>query len=427
MRAVLGIQAVVIGAFGVAWARGSSDTRARVAEVVTGHLATPNVPVAREVPLRVQPLYNDSELVSDAELAAVLKQLRPKFAPKHLKPNFVEHALRIWGVDAKFAEKGVMSGEEMKNFLVDHGRYLTSWGDAAEPLLIEDGEGVRIRWGKQAGGSVHHDHWLASLTEAGVPLNEPVFTPAHHQKSINAVLQQALRDFRLDEREVEWSAMAFGLWIPPQKTWTTSDGRQLSFDLLARRLMRGARNGGVCQGTHRIYSMALLVRLDDEFSILSPEVRGEVLDDLRKIRDLLIVSQFKDGHWPSNWPEGEEAVKKPIDDPLYRKVISTGHHLEWLAIAPRELHPPHEQILKAARWAIDTTVEQTPEGIQERYTFFSHVAGALSLWRSTRPSEFWQAWEKKEKDEGGRMNKKSERRGKHVLFILPPSSFRLSK
>ena len=35
------------------------------------------------------------------------------------------------------------------------------------------------------------------------------------------VLQEALRDFRLDETEVEWSALAFGLWIAPQKTWTT--------------------------------------------------------------------------------------------------------------------------------------------------------------------------------------------------------------
>jgi len=84
----------------------------------------------------------------------------------------------------------------------------------------------------------------------------------------------------------------------------------------------------------------LLIRLDDEFHILSTEMRERSMQHLRNVRDLIMVSQFEDGHWPSNWMDGADAVSKPIDDPLYKKVIATGHHLEWLAIAPEELHPP---------------------------------------------------------------------------------------
>lgn len=388
------VQGVVVLAFGISFAWGTVSTGSPAA-LSLGRETASAVHVERDKPLRVGPLYDDPELVSDEELAAVLRQVRPKFAPKNLKPNFVEHALRIWGIDARFAEKDVLSGTQMRDFLIDHGRYLASWGASAEPLLVDAGPGVAIRWGMQEpGGSVHHDHWLACLTEAGVPLNENVFTPGHRIKSIDDALQQALRDFHADERETEWSALAFGLWLPPQKSWQNAEGRQMSFDMLAQRLLRGALRFGVCSGTHRVYSMMLLVRLDDEHHILSPDIRAEILAHLKHVRDLIVASQFPDGHWPSNWYDGADAVKKPVDDALSRRVIATGHHLEWLAIAPEELHPPREQIRKAAKWAITTTVAQTPEQIQQFYTFFSHVGNALALWRHTRPADFWHAWER---------------------------------
>jgi hypothetical protein len=163
--------------------------------------------------------------------------------------------------------------------------------------------------------------------------------------------------------------------------------------MLAHRLLRGDKRFGVCSGTHRVYSLAVLLRLDAEFDILSDSVSEEILAHLKTVRTNLIESQFADGHWPSNWELGAAAVAHPIDDPLRKQVISTGHHLEWLAIAPQELHPPREQIRKAARWAIDTTISRTPAQILDHYTFYSHIGGALCLWRKTRPADFWLAHE----------------------------------
>jgi hypothetical protein len=255
------------------------------------------------------------------------------------------------------------------------------------PLLVEETGGVGIRWGREEGASVHHDHALASLTEAGVSLDEPVFTPRRHTRTLRNLLLQALADFRLDEREVEWSAMAFGLWLPPQREWVAADGRLVSFDLLARRLMRGDMRFGVCSGTHRLYSLALLLQLDGQYSLLEEGTRQAAYAHLGAARDRLVESQFEDGHWPSIWEAGELARTRPIDDPLHKQVISTGHHLEWLAIAPEELHPPRESIRRAARWAIDTTLARTSHEIGEHYTFYSHVASALALWRGTRPAD----------------------------------------
>lgn len=396
------VQVAVLIAFGVGFARNSSDTVSHLEQLRKGRIDYPPLAIPRTEPLRISPLYDDPDLISDEDLAAVLRQVQPRFPAQKIKPNYVEHALRIWGIDAEFRDPKVMSGRKMLDFLVNNGQYIASWGTKVRPLLQEEETGVSIRWGKEEGASVHHDHWLACLSEAGVSLHEPVYTPSHREKSINDVLQQALRDFRLDERETEWSVLAYGLWLPPEYKWKNNAGREIKFDMLAERLMRGALPLGVCHGTHRLYSLMVLIRLDDEFEhrLLSSETRAQILAHLTRVRDIIVVSQFPDGHWASNWSDGADSVKKPVEDELFRQVIATGHQLEWLAIAPEELHPPRDKIHLAAKWLIKTTKSQSQSDILEKYTFFSHVGNALALWRHTRPADFWKRWEETHPEEG---------------------------
>jgi len=386
-------QLAVVVAFTTAWfwlsARTTDRLRAAVRSEPTGTVQQPE----RSKPIRVEPLYDEPGIVSDDELAAVLEKVRPKFPRSQLKPNHVEHALRTWGVDATFEDPAVLSGIELRDVLVDHAAFLKSWtADDVSPLLEDRVAGVAVRYDRQPGGSVHHDHWLACLTEAGIDLDEPVFAPARRNMTVNDVLQESLRDFRLDERETEWSAMAFGYWLPPAKSWRNAEGREITFDALGRRLIRGHLRFGVCSGTHRVYSLMALVRLDDEYGILSTPVRGEIYAHLEKVRDLIVQAQFVDGHWSSNWSAGKKSVDEPLDEPTFKKVIATGHHLEWLAIAPKELHPSDESILRAADWIIKQTTDRTEQELLEQYTYYSHVGSALALWRGTRPSEFWQHW-----------------------------------
>jgi hypothetical protein len=387
------VQLVTGAAFAAAWTTLAPAQAERFTEIVSGEVKFSPPKIERNEPLVITPLYDDPGVVSDEELAAVLIQVQPRFSPDNLRPNHVEHALRTWHVDAEFQNPKIMSGTDMRDLLLDHGRFLLSWGPDMAPLLEDRPTGVYVRWGHERGASVHHDHTLACLSEAGVSLDQPVRSPGRPNATLKDMIDQAIYDFDLDERETEWSAMGFGLWLPPQKEWVNSHRRKLSFDMIARRQMRGHKIYGVCGGTHRVYSLMSLVRLDDEFNILSDEVRDEAMDYLRSVRDILIVTQFEDGHWPCNWPDGEEALTNPDDHEAYKNVIATGHHLEWLAIAPKELHPPHEMIEKAADWIIKNTTSKTKAEILKSYTFYSHVGNALSLWRKTRAPVFWKKWE----------------------------------
>ena len=400
---ILILQVPIVAAFAWSYSSLSPESQRQVRRLVVAKSQNIELPLERDQALQIAPLYDDPELVSDEELAAVLKQIVPHFPAKKMKPNHVEHALRAWHVDAKFQDPDALSGEKLRDFLIDYDQFLKSWkpeaeGDPNPVSLLEDrpDDGIYIRWGRDSNSvSVHHDHLLACLTEAGLPLSQPVFTPGRRDLTFRDVLRQALRDFRYDERETEWSVMAFGLWLPPTKSWRLNDGREMSFDMLAQRLLRGHKKMGTCGGTHRLYSLMVLLRLDEQFDILSDDVQAAVFKHLESVRDILKVSQFEDGHWPYNWPAGEDAVKKPdLSIPEFRHVIATGHHLEWLSIAPESLHPPREQTRKAADWIIQKTIAMTEDEILENYTFFSHVGNSLAMWRKTNPSKFWMEWEK---------------------------------
>ena len=378
--------------FAVAWWIQAPIERPSILAAVIPVEPSTHLPITVDRGVRVTPLHDEPSFVSDRELTEVLRRIVPRFPRVSLKPNHVEHALRTWGADAVFDDPDALSGAEMVEFLTDHGAFIASWTSSTPSLLVDDALGVSIRCDQADGGSVHHDHLLASLTEAGVLISQPVSTPATRDLTFEDILQQALIDFRPDEWETEWSTMAFAAWLTPSgiTDWKLRDGRSVSFDMLARRLLRGHFRFGVCSGTHRVYSLMALIRMDDEFHFLSSEVRESCLDHLETVRDRIISSQNDDGSWPPNWWQGEAAHDEPADEPFYKTIIATGHHLEWLAIAPRRLHPPREQIRRAAAWIIEQTTSRTAEEIQTQYTFYSHVGSALALWRGTSPARFWQ-------------------------------------
>lgn len=399
---VCGVQLLVAAAFAAGWFLLPPGDRHRIQAELTATRPLADAEITNTVPVAPKPLYNDPEVISDEDLALVLHAILPRFGQQKLKPNFVEHALRAWGSEIEFTNDELISGPGMTDYLLDTGSYIASWGTDSDPILKpNEDSGIYVRWASDSSASVHHDHMLASLAEAGVTLERAVYTPAR-QTTLHEIFAESLRDFRLDERETEWSAMAFASYLAPQHTasWKNSQGRRISFDMMATRLMRSHKQKGVCLGIHRVYSLMMLVQLDEEYGdMISASTRDEIMEFLADVRQLIIDAQAEDGSWPPNWPDGVDAeANRDPNEEHYRRVIATGHHLEWLAIAPLELHPPREDIIRAARWIVQNVRDTPQDAIESKYTFYSHVGNALAFWRQTTPAEFWQSWRESHPD-----------------------------
>lgn len=351
--------------------------------------AIATLPTLRETPIDVRPLYDYPVVVSDEQLARALTKLRPMKHGAKTKLNAVDHALRFWTANAKFNDPRFFDGEEMRAIVTDNRRFMELYGPKTPPLLIDAPHGVRVRMQEGLTTASHDDHTIAGLAEVGTPLDFPVVTP-NRTTDYRAMLVQALYDFSLNQVEYEWSAAALAMFLPPSNGWTTSEGQRIDFDVIARRMMREELPRGVCFGNHRMYTLTLFLRVDDEHHILSPEGRAEVTSFLIDKTQKLVQHQHADGYWDGKWPvqaASSGQTNNSSGDVLTDRILATGHALEWWAMAPAECHPPRETLAKAGQWMVRTIEGLTPEQVDNYYTFLTHAGRALALWRGKLPNE----------------------------------------
>lgn len=350
------------------------------------------LPSPRAEPLAISPLYDDPGVVGDDQLRRVLGRLgfRPQGAETQL--GHVDHALRFWGPNVEFDDPGVMGGPQLLGVLTDHRQFVELYGAEREPLLIDDGRGVRVRFLEGPASASHQDHTLASLAEVGRRLDSPIVTPLR-ETELRAVLEQSLRDFSLNQVEYEWSSLAYALFLPPVSSWFTSEGQRTSFDRLAGRLMRERLPRGVCAGNHRLHALVAFLRVDDRMRrsegapILAPETRERIVGYLREATAKLVRNQHPDGFWDEEWPDHAPAPGEPAEGELGFRLIVTGHALEWWALSPAELHPPREVLVAAGQWLVRTVEGLSEDEIRQNFTYLSHVGRALALWRGLLPAE----------------------------------------
>ena len=370
---------IVLLAVGTAWAARrvlqASDARA--------------LPTLLDTPRTVRPLYDNPLVVSDEQLLRVLRKLRPRNMGAKTKINHIDHALRFWGVEAKFNDPQFFDGEDLRRVLTDNRRFLELFGKDTPPLLLDAERGVRVRTQEGGKSASHVDHTLTSLAEVGTPLDFPVYTPTQ-QTTYRAILDQTLADFALNQTEYEWTTMSFALYFAPHARFVSSEGQKIDFDLLARREMRQELPQGVCFANHRLYGLVLLLRIDDETPLLSKPMRAEVLAYLAEATQRLVRSQHADGYWDGNWPEVRKAGQegeRTTGDAVSDRILATGHALEWWAMAPAELHPPRDTLARAGQWLVRAIDDLTPEKTEDYFTFLSHAGRSLALWRNTWPHE----------------------------------------
>jgi hypothetical protein len=204
------------------------------------------------------------------------------------------------------------------------------------------------------------------------------------------MVEQALRDFQLNQIEYEWTSLAMILYLPPGGRWIDSEGQEITFDRLAKRLMREEVPRGVCFGNHRLHTLAMFLRVDDEMHVLSPTVRKQAIAYLMNMTALLVRNQHAEGYWDGKWPEekcADELKNAASGDAVADRILATGHALEWWAFAPKECQPPRETIVKAGQWMVHTIDGLSPEKIESYYTYLSHAGRALACWRGKLPYE----------------------------------------
>jgi hypothetical protein len=348
--------------------------------------ASAGIALPRNEPLTIASRFNDPRVVTDEQLRAVLARVTPPVDPVTTN-NFV-HALRLWGEKSKFKNAGLPSGENLRDYFLDDATFRRWAGENAPPLFYRDAAGVQVRsfderTTDRATSSYHAADLIATLAETGVPLNTPLRL-REGETTVRELLETTLRQGHLDQLEYEWLAIAYARYVFPQRSWKNKYGEEIDVNDLVNELIGHPPGLGPCNGLHRLEALAVLYRADETEQVLRPQTKLKILHTLKRTSVLLAAAQTSDGYWTRQWPAGAAAAQPGEKNPasLHDKLLVTGHHLEWLALAPDEVQPPRETVIRAAQWLARTLVEMDQKDLIEAYGPYTHAARALCLWRS---------------------------------------------
>jgi len=346
----------------------------------------------RDAPWTITARQQDPRVVSDTQLFQLLERMKP---PREADSNKWIHALRLWGPQADFFDSRTPSGRELLNYFLDDNEFRARAGQDAPPLfrIGEDGE-VEVRsWASgdphRRLASHHRDDILATIAESGVPLDAALIT-RDGATTVRALLDSTMRRFHFGQHEYEWSTISYARYLFPRREWVNQYGESITLERLIENLYQRPLHHGPCNGLHRLEALVVLYRADEEARVLSPRTRALMLTHMKRVSQLLAAAQHPDGYWTRRWPLGARAAGDRGRE-LYSKILVTGHHLEWLALAPPEVQPPREQIVRAAQWLTRAMLAVDDKELSKAYGPFSHAVRALCLWRAKDPYETWRA------------------------------------
>ena len=349
----------------------------------------------RREPWPVTASSREERVCTGDQLAAVLERVKP---PRDgLTSNHLVHALRLWGPGAEFGDPSVTSGPVMRDYLLDDRVFQQLAGEKSPPLFYRGDGGVDLRSYDDAAefqhtSSYHTDDMLATLAESGVPLDAPLHLRGG-QSRVADLLTGSMQRFYLGRHEYEWSIIAFARYAHPLVPWRNKYGEKIDVEALVKELTDKPAELGPCGGLHRLEALAVMYRIDQQSPALPLRVRQRMRTYMKQASDRLVRSQSVDGYWSSGWsknqPQVENSKSKFAESTLHDKLLVTGHHLEWLALAPAEVQPPRETIVRAGQWLTRTLLELDAGQLHKAYGPYSHAARALCLWKGVEPMEAW--------------------------------------
>jgi len=237
-------------------------------------------------------------------------------------------------------------------------------------------EGVR----RDLSLELHRDQTLAALAELGLPLSHPLHGMSG-SGTVRDVLADSLANFHLDQEELAWTALAYSLYLRPTRSWTNRYDEAFCFDDLASTVLDRPLDAESCGGTHLLYSLTVLARVDQQTPVLSAAVRERLWKYLQRAVDAAVGTQQPDGSWHSGWnytslPKGAPQGWSYKDGGTER-IAATGHIAEWMLYLPEALQVRPHTLKQAGCWLKKELSETPLELKEERYCPDSHAACVL--------------------------------------------------
>lgn len=318
-----------------------------------------------ERPYTVEPMVEVLFPKDSSDCASIQSILRSTPSVPLTGPAAI-HLLRAYRMST-LARGDVKTGTD----IIRHLTGLTQTTPSNEALpFVKTRSGIRFRAyhargaGNQLGES-HRDLFLATFAELGVPLSTSLANLGADRVELSDALRDSVTHFHLDQDPIEWTSIAYVLYMAGAAGWSNCDGDRFTFDQLASELLHRDMSRCSCGGGHVLSAMTLLVRTNDDLRFLSPRTAAELEQRLASEVSTAIATQSEDGSWAPDWqfnPSIALAMKAPGDAGRF---LTTSHLVEWMVYLPHRLQPKKATYVRASAWLLAhiRSIDTAPTGV----------------------------------------------------------------
>jgi len=223
--------------------------------------------------------------------------------------------------------------------------YIQNGGELRGLKFIPTRHGLDVQMGPQFVGQGHQDQFVAEMAQWGVPAEARFVVEGRNYTMMDFARHSQMRARVTQNQELGWAIVVIGQYLGTDVAWINESGERLEFADLLRYEMRAPMSEAACGGTHRLFGLSWALHLHLGRGGKAEGVWKEVEVFTDRYKQLARQFQNPDGSFSTNSFAG-----RGNDPNRERRINTTGHILEWLALAltDAELRQPWVQSAASA-------------------------------------------------------------------------------
>lgn len=227
-------------------------------------------------------------------------------------------------------------------------------------------------------GQGHPDQWIGYLAQCGLEglsVDTPISVNGE-LRTLRDLLTQAQADIR-PGREATWTLMALSAWLPPESSWTSSDGRTWTIEDVVAMEAAADVDGAACGGCHRLFGLVQALAAHRAGADRAGSEDGGWADAEERIESCIEIArrhQQPDGSFSVHFFE-----RPGTSADVFARLGATGHVFEFLVAALDDERLAEPWVTRAAARLV-TLLEQTADVDVECGALY-HAVHGLRLYR----------------------------------------------
>lgn len=177
-------------------------------------------------------------------------------------------------------------------------------------------------------GQGHQDQFIAEMAQWGMPANRRMKVGGKDYEFLDFVKHSQLRARVTKNQELSWTIIVVAQYLGTNVEWTNPFHEKLHYEDIVRYELKESVENAACGGTHRLFGLTWAYHLHLQKGGKAEGVWKKIPEHVTKYRDVARRYQNSDGTFSTSYFRGP-GNERDKD----RRINTTGHILEWLALA----------------------------------------------------------------------------------------------